>query len=320
MKRVNVLYQFDNNYAAYGGISIYSLIENCDKETELHIYLAAMNVAEENVTKLNKLCDNEHSFIHWLDVSKAIDYINSMETGEWNGSKATWLKIFLIQDLPDDVEKIVYIDSDTIVAGDISEFAKLNLGDSPVAMAYDSVGQQYAKAIGTKAYYNAGVIVYNVSVWKQPGFFEDMLSHLKKNVANYPDNDQRLLNDYFRGKIYTLPMRFNFQGVHRMYSPKTYLSVYNYDTYYTKEQMEEAKASPVILHFFRIFGRYPWEKDNIHPDLTVFNEYKDRTEWKALPMVEKPLGIVYKIETIMYKTLPEKLFLKIFKMITEGTR
>ena len=314
---MNVLYQFDDKYAPYAGISMTSLLENCKGVIGVFIYCAAMGLSEDNKARIDRIGERYGAQIVWLDTTKAVEYINSCKTGEWNGSKATWMKIFLIQDLPEDVDTILYLDSDTIVCGDISEILNVDITNNPIACAYDSVAFANARTIGTPVYYNAGVTYYNVKMWKEPGFFEAMLEHLYKNVENYPDNDQRLLNDYFRGQIKVLPMKFNFQGLHMLYNNEQYFAAYSNDVYYSPEEIDEARANPVVHHFFRILGDYPWEEGNWHPAKEEYNFWKSKTEWANMADLSKERSFVFKVERLLFKVMPKKSFLKLYKKICD---
>ena len=90
-------------------------------------------------------------------------------------------------------------------------------------MCIDSVGFVYSELLNTARYYNAGVILYNVDYWKNNSNFERMLDHLKKNIKRYHCNDRDLLNDFCDNKIFTLPVKFNLQGIHYLYSEKVFL-------------------------------------------------------------------------------------------------
>ncbi len=74
---------------------------------------------------------------------------------------------------------------------------------------------------------------------------------------------------------------------------------------------------PAIVHFFRIMGKYPWEKNNIHPLRKQFLEWKERSMWSEMKDIETEIGFIYKIETVMFKVLPKACFIKIFKYVTE---
>lgn len=319
-KRVfNILYVFDDNYAPHAGISMTSLLSNNAKSV-IRIFCVGMGVSELNRELITKLVIERNQQIEWIDSTNAISCIESCETGFWNGSKATWMKVFVIWDLPDDVDTILYIDSDSIVSGDISSIAQIELGDNPTAQAYDSLGNSYAnRVLKLDEYYNAGVILFNVKYWKQEGFKNDFMNHLERNVSLYRDNEQGLLNDYFRGKIVKLPLEFNYQGFLELFTAKDYISVYNDFPFYTMHEIEQAKDKAVICHFFRAFGDYPWHDRNMHPMRKLYEFWKEKSFWCEMSAPINISSLVFRTEKALYRILPKRIYLKLYRMIVERT-
>ena len=314
---LNVLYVFDDNYAPYAGISITSLLANVDEQTEVRVFVAGMSVSSENRNKLEQLICDYGQRLDWLDTTEAEGYIRDGHAGQWNGSCATWLKIFVIWQLPDEVETILYIDSDTLVTGDVTAILDFDLEDHPVACALDSVGFRYGTRLRVDHYYNAGVIYFNIGYWKTEGFKEQFLNNYFKNVENYPANEQCLLNDFFREEILRLPIRYNMQGFLLMYSEEAYRTAYGRYDFYSRDEVRAAKEAPVIVHFFRILGDYPWNTGNMHPARELYREWRQKSYWKDQPDVMAGKGVVFRIEKILYRILPQKMFLKVYKRIVD---
>lgn len=320
MKKQNFLYVFDDNYAPYAGISILSLLSNAKSDADITIFCGGMNVSDENAEKIEHTVKSHGQHVKWLDCSEAIEIIQSCNTGEWNGSKATWLKVFLPWMLPDDVKQILYIDSDTLVHDDLSEIFPEEDSDecgAPVAAVLESVDHTLGPGLLLDDYFNAGVLLIDVNYWKKPNFKEDFTKHLVNNVEKYRANEQCLINDFFRGQIRKLPMKYNVQGFHYCYNEKTYLSVFNGYDYYDKAEISAAKENPAIIHFFRILGDYPWVEGNFHPVADDFHKWKELSEWKELPDIKAKRSFTFKVERILYKILPKKMFLQLFCMIAK---
>jgi hypothetical protein len=100
------------------------------------------------------------------------------------------------------------------------------------------------------------------------------------------------------------------------FEDKTFFAVYKPTAYYTHEELEQARKSPVILHTYRFLGDFPWHKGNKHPANKLFDHYTERSPWKGL--VKKPSGggLLFKIEKMMYALLPRRIFLSIFRRIS----
>lgn len=314
---INVLYVFDDNYAPYAGISIMSLLKN-NKDDYFTIYCCGMNVSKENKERIEKTVKTFNQEIVWINSKKSEEYINCCETGCWNGSKATWMKVFAPWELPDYVEKIVYLDSDTIVGKGFKHLYEFDLEDYAIGMVRDSLGNFNGKKnYGTKEYYNAGVFLLNVFKWKDKRFIESFIECLRKSASQFSDNDQGILNYFFKDAIKLLPLRFNTQGFLYLFSANDYLSVYNDFPFYEEREIDCAKNMPVVVHFFRVFGQYPWEKNNHHPNRKVFQENREESLWNDSSDKEKRLGLIFYVEYILYCILPPRIYLRLYRKIVE---
>ena len=114
-------------------------------------------------------------------------------------------------------EKAVYIDSDIVLLGDISEMYKVDLGDALVgAVADEAVAmvpefRLYTKEVlGIEAdnYFNAGVLLMNLKKFREDGFYAafcNLLKAYKFSVAQ----DQDYLNVLCAGKVVFLGKEWN---------------------------------------------------------------------------------------------------------------
>jgi len=318
--RLNILYQFDNNYAPYAGISMLSLFENNKEIEELNVYCAAMEVEGRHIALLNEMASEYSRSITYLDVEHAMKEMQRIHVREWNGSLATWLKIFVVGGLIGKMDRILYIDSDTLVEGSLDGLCGFDFGGMAVACTVDSIGFEHLRRLqikGSRYYYNAGVIFFNLLYFEENRQgYEGMLRHLRKNVGRYLVNEQDLLNDYFRKNIKKIGPEYNFQGIHCMYSDRVYFKVYGKYDYYSKEEIAKARENVRILHFFRMLGDYPWVEGNYHPAKEEFERWKELSLWKGEPAVKKKRSIIFKIERLLYRCLPKAVFLKMFRFIT----
>ena len=193
---LNVLYQFDDNYAPYAGISMLSLFENNRDIDELNIYCATMNVSERNKQLILENADKYKRHIIFLDTSKAIDTIKKLNAREWNNSLATWMKIFVIEELIGKISNLLYIDCDTLVLGSLRELCGFDFKGKAMAAVIDSLGFEHLDRLNIKInkyYYNAGIMFFNLDYfYTHKDFYKKMLMHLKKNIYRYQVNDQDL--------------------------------------------------------------------------------------------------------------------------------
>ena len=69
---------------------------------------------------------------------------------------------------------------------------------------------------------------------------------------------------------------------------------------------------------YRFLGDFPWHKGNLHPNTAIWDSYMRRSPWSDLEKRHARRGLVFKIEKLLYRTLPKRLFLSLFARITFG--
>lgn len=321
--RLDVLYGCDNKYAPYTGISMLSLLENNKNMDEITIYLAAMKISNENIAKFNEIASRYNRKLVVLDTKKAFDEIKKFRCKGWNGSLATWLRFFVLEQIPKDVDRLLWLDSDTIIVDSLQELISLDLGDYPIACVCDSVCYFERFRLGInkdESYYNAGVILFNLSLWREKQVLYSMMEFLPKHIEYYKANDQDLLNDFFRGRILRLSLKYNVQGFQMAYPVSVYFKIYPWHSsaYYGREEVQIALKQPCVIHFFRFLGDYPWEnaRNNYHPSRNLFIFWKNKSPWKEYNEKRKKERFTFYIEKVLYKVLPKRLFLSIFAFIS----
>ena len=319
---LSVLYGCDNNYAPYTGISMTSLFYNNKDIDEITVYLAAMEFDEENLSKFRSVAKQYNRALVILDTKRAIMKMQQYNCGSWNGSIATWLRFFVLDQIPDSVDRLVWIDSDTIIGSGLKSLLEEDIGEHPVAAVCDCLSYYERFRLGfdlKSSYYNAGVLIFNLAIWRRDAIIGKLMMHLQENIEKYSLNDQDLLNDYFQKQVYRLPPQFNIQCFMMAYNIEDYYRTYRWaiDAYYSDVQMRNALSKPVILHFFRFLGDYPWSSgNNYHPARDIYEEWQKRTLWKDYAAVAGKKDLSFKLEKILYRLLPRRLFLEVFSWYT----
>ena len=316
--RADVLYQFNEAYVPYAGVSITSLLENNQDIDEIKIYVLDDNVSEASRDMLRLTVERYARQIEFIDAAEIIDTMKKLGIPKYRGSYTTNLKLFLPMVIDYNIQRLLYIDSDTVVNGSIRPLFEMNMDSYPVAMSYDSLGKKHKQLIGLSnedGYYNAGVILFNLDEWKKQMCTERIVEHVKNVRAHYMSPDQDLINIVLNGQIKTIEPEYNLQPIHLVYKYGIYKLFFGQKNYYDRKSMEHAVKSPVILHFFRFIGQFPWDKDSLHPDTEIFDRYMSIYDWRnyeKTPAVQS--GTVFKIERWMYRHLPQFVFLIIFKV------
>lgn len=314
---MNILYQFDNSYVPFAGVSMTSLFEN-NREMKFDVYILGENISSENMEILNELASKYHRKLIFVDTGYVVEQLELLGIPQYRGSHATNLKMFLPEIFKEETGRILYIDSDTAVVNSLYELEHFNLEGMPLAMAYDSLGKKHAKEIGLSAcdgYYNAGVILFDLQRWKELDCTGKIIRHVKEVRAHYMAPDQDLINIVLKDQIKKLPMQYNIQPIHLKYQQKQFNRTFRPGKYYNDDEISRALEKPIILHFFRFAGEFPWNKDSQHPCVEVFDLYLSKSPWKDYEK-QKPVqnGVVFKMERFFLRYMPDKIFLFMFKI------
>ena len=114
---MNILYIFDNNFVPQAAASICSLLENNRFAENITIYIMSLHVSEDSEKKLEAFIGNyadeghvRHTvFIEIDDIPSYFDF--EIDTAGWND--IVLARLLLDRFLPEEVERIIYLDADT---------------------------------------------------------------------------------------------------------------------------------------------------------------------------------------------------------------
>lgn len=312
---IRVLYQFNEKYAPYAGVAITSVFENNKDIDDIVVYILGEDLSEQSCNRFQELGTQYGRKIIFKETKALIQQMKEWGLPSYRDSYAANIRLFLPLFLEDDVERILYMDADTVVEGSIKEFFQMEMGDYALAMALDSLGYDHKLDIGMKeedAYYNSGVILFDMINWKKKDCTNRIICHVRETKITYTSPDQDLLNVVCKDDILRLMPKYNMQPVHLAFPVKTYFSCYPKKAYYMEEELGESLKAPYIYHFFRFLGEFPWNKNNVHPDNAIFDKYLALSPWKDYEKVSAESTMAMKIEKLLYRILPKGLFLHIF--------
>lgn len=324
MSTLNVLYQSDDKYAAFMGVSICSLLENNKLAGNIRVCVIDDGISPENKEKLVSMIHSYHRELIFLPGDKVSGHEEIANAFHYTGMRKnthSYLKLFIDELIPALDERMVYIDCDTAVTGDIRELMSIDMQGKAVGMVMDSLATKCKKAIGiaeSDKYYNSGVILIDLARWKEQKCSKRILSHIK-NIRTYGTVDQDVMNVELKDEIMTLPAAYNLQPIHLDYPYEIYSRVYKHkDAYYRKEEIEEAVKAPKIIHYLRYLGEGPWHEGNSHPCAKYFDHYLQMSPWRDYNKKPANTKRMFRIEKWMYHHLPRSIFLRIFNIVHDA--
>jgi lipopolysaccharide biosynthesis glycosyltransferase len=128
-------------------------------------------------------------------------------------SAAAYARLLIPDLLPKTVERVLYLDADTIVVSDLTALWQTDMGEAAIAAVHDPAATQIEREIGIDvdegSYVNSGVMLMNLVVWRDEELATTAMAFAKKH--NPRTCDQPSINFACAGKITYVPEEWNFQ-------------------------------------------------------------------------------------------------------------
>ena len=215
-KEIPIFFSTDDQYIPYLDVAIASLIDNASKEYQYRLVILNTGLAAEGVAKIKRR-ECPGFVIEFIDISKPLEKIKSRFKNVYHFSIVTYYRLFIASLFPQ-YDKIVYLDCDLVVLGDISRLYHVDLGDNFLAAAPEQFVRstkefrRYAeKALGVDPdqYVNAGVLVIDLKRFRENEIEKQFVHLISEYDFDLLDPDQAYLNYLCQNKIYSLPNGWN---------------------------------------------------------------------------------------------------------------
>ena len=237
--KINIAYAPDDKYINQTVVSMISAIEN-NKEHDVEFLILYSNLKDENITKLQNTTNLPKVKLRMLQIDESI--FNNLPLSKWVTVQA-WFRIKL-PDLCQDLDKILYLDCDTLVLGDLSELFSLNLDNKYLAGVKDVWGvDKYVKRLDMKSdvYINSGMLLFNAEFCRTEHSLSKIVEFANSNSKIIEFCDQDSINKIADTQKLVLNPKFNL------------MDTWWRGGYYEFEGQEEAdylqaKENPVIAH------------------------------------------------------------------------
>jgi lipopolysaccharide biosynthesis glycosyltransferase len=120
----------------------------------------------------------------------------------------TWAKLDLIKVLP--IERVIYLDADILVRGDIKPLWDVDLCGKPLAAVQDVGYPLGHEEIERGPYFNAGVLLMDLTQIRKG---TEELERIATKMKDSKYRDQDVLNVYFKDQWAYLRLEWNAQGL-----------------------------------------------------------------------------------------------------------
>lgn len=306
MQTMHIVYSSDDNYAQHLGASIYSLLMH-NSDAQIVIYVIDNGISCESKKKLQKtVACFPLSQIRWIDFSKWSEKLTL--NMQWPISLSSYGRLFIGSMLPADVSRCLYLDCDMIICDCIDGLWSRDMHGCTIAAVQDTVSRETKERIGVhceEKYFNAGLLLIDLNKWRSIGAEQACLDFIAQYQGSVTHHDQGVLNGLFHQDVSILPLKYNVMTIHYIMSRAKILKYFREESpFYSEEELAQAKAHPVVLHYTPSFTSRPWVKTCRHPLKKLYWDAVAKTPWAGAQPVKDTSKWYVRLIDWRYRNLP----------------
>ena len=277
---IPIFFACDEGFVKYTMVSMKSIMENADRSRKYHIYILHMGITEATQAKVLAMADEEFA-IDFVDVTDKMKSIADKLPIRDYYSNTTYFRLF-IPDMFPQYRKALYIDSDTIVVGNIAELYDYKLGklyagvcpDRVVAQT-DILGDYVEKVLGVKRtrYFNAGVMLMNCSQFRENHLLDEFLEMLHVYLFVVAQ-DQDYLNLICKNQVLYMEPKWNAQVFGELACPEEEVGLFHFNMAAKPWHYEDCR----LAEYFWKYAKMTVDYDAIKEGLANYTDEQRRND------------------------------------------
>lgn len=196
-------------------------------------------------------------------------------------SPAIYYRLCITDYLPASLGSVLFLDPDTVITGKLDTLTKINFEIETGIYCY-AVNHQFSAKYFSRlskhcpnmdAYFNAGVIFFNLDLFRERQLNEVLIDFAKKYYHDFKMLDQDILNVHFNGKWKELP--------------------YSYNAFNLTQKTDEL---PKVIHYTG--NRKPWNYFCDHPYRKLFWDVLKKTPFNKYLTIKRKLQTLITIMAV----------------------
>jgi lipopolysaccharide biosynthesis glycosyltransferase len=275
---IMVALSLDANYLPWAATVVRSCLQADPAQAVRFHILHDGSIVPEDQERLRSMVRGGPSTVDFFGVAPT--RLSALPTTREFGP-IVWLRL-LIPELLSDLSRVLYLDSDTFVAGPLRPLWDTPLGDAPLAAVANVVEpalRPHVAALGVDypgGYFNSGVLVLDLDRMRSEGSADTLFQFAREHRESLRWQDQDALNAVFAGRWLPLHPRWNAQNSFWVW-PDWSLEVFDAVT------LAEAKAAPGVRHFEGPNAAKPWHYLSSTPGYHEYRAALAATPWAGTP-------------------------------------
>jgi len=284
---VHVVYSSSDLYAQCTGVSIISLLENNKDIEKLKLYVLDTDISDKNKENIRQIVNYYNRTIVFISVQKQFEEnLEKFKLSHMRGSYNTYARVML-NTWFGFLDRILFIDSDTLVVGSIRALWETYLQDYLLAAVPEVA--VYAKGCITEDkdivdacryyYFNMGIVLCNLKQWRQENTDALVAAKVRQYDKDFYIADQSILNYALNNRIFRLHLKYNYYTAVHSVTYKTVCKIFSRKKIFSELEFSEARREPVVIHFVGHPFERPWYERSTSPYKLLYHEYRKKTPW-----------------------------------------
>lgn len=218
-KTLDIAFSVNNRYAQYLGATILSILAHHPKE-EVRVHILYKEIAQSILQDLDNLAQqtpNLELHFHLLeDQQFSTIPIRTEQFPIESFSR------FLLPELLGHLDRILYLDVDILVHGNLMEVFQTDLEEFAIGAVVEAdifkYYQWYLDSLGfgpNDAYFSSGVLLMDLDKMRQNGATNQLVTMAIDKARDYKFPDQDILNLYYKGNFKQLSPAYNYTDVRK---------------------------------------------------------------------------------------------------------
>lgn len=236
-KSIHMLFAFDDNFWAPAYAGMRGICLSTKRRSDLVFHLCELGLKDEHRADLKKIEEEFGATLIFYDLATNDAFQKSCATlpSDNRLNQVMYARLLVEVLIPQDVERIIYFDCDTLVCAPIEELAEMDLQGFPIAAAKDYMSTFITGGRDIKnnrdlfdtadPYFNSGLLVIDTKKWREAGVLSRLAEMVSDGTMDRIYYDQDFLNLVFKHNWLKLDQLWNIidpRPPHQALNPKMF--------------------------------------------------------------------------------------------------
>jgi len=306
---IHIALTFDEKYITPFFVVLTSIFSNNpNSQFQVHAIATGVSLAEKD--RIRTFVQQHQSDISFYEISP--EQLQGLVVPENSYlSVATYYRLFMPFLVPEQTEKLLYLDTDIVVIGSLKELYDTNLYNLPfgaVAEVSATLNRPDLGILEENIYFNAGVMLINIAEWKKQNITERTIQYIQENPEKLIYLDQDALNVVAANQYYKLSGKYNVLP----FDIPEYLPVKRYKTFLQDKvimhyTLKEYKPWSILSthHFNYLYKKYfrqsPQAQEKLYTDVEITPKFMFRLAKAQLKPIRRKVS---KLDQALLKLKP----------------